>query len=224
MERACYPRGVDPGPDDERALALRAQRGDRDAFAALYRRHAPRLYARILVPRLGDRSAAEDALAETFRKALEQLPGWRPHPEGLGPWLTRIAIREAANVHRARTRTGRSLARFDALLGPLREEGDGPGAALDRRQREAWLEARREAVMAALSPRYRRALTLRLLEERSRAECAELLELRVGTFDVLLLRAVRGFRREWEAMEASPLPGTPSRTSTMDVESTEEGA
>ena len=50
----------------------------------------------------------------------------------------------------------------------------------------------------ATGPR-RRALELRFFEERARPECAEALGVKIGTFDVVLLRALRAFRREWTA-------------------------
>ena len=53
-------------------------------------------------------------------------------------------------------------------------------------------------MLARLNPRYRRALELRFFEERSRQECAAALEVKLGTFDVLLLRALRAFRKEWD--------------------------
>ena len=54
-----------------------------------------------------------------------------------------------------------------------------------------------EKALAALHPRYAQAIRLRLGEERPRAECAELLAVSVETFDVLLFRAVRAFRKAY---------------------------
>jgi RNA polymerase sigma-70 factor (ECF subfamily) len=56
--------------------------------------------------------------------------------------------------------------------------------------------------MEELHPRYARALTLRFLEDRTRDECATLLEVKVATFDVVLLRALRAFRERWQARVA----------------------
>jgi len=55
-----------------------------------------------------------------------------------------------------------------------------------------------EGVLDELNPRYARVLRLRLLEDRGREECAELLEVKMGTLDVLLYRAVRAFRTACE--------------------------
>ena len=58
------------------------------------------------------------------------------------------------------------------------------------------------AALGAINPRYSRALTLRFLEDRPRADCAALLDVKLGTFDVLLLRAVRAFRAQWQQAHA----------------------
>ena len=75
---------------------------------------------------------------------------------------------------------------FDDATAPNDEAPDG--------------EKLRAAVAAALgriNPRYRRALELRFFEEHERTACAAALEIKVGTFDVLLLRALRAFRAAW---------------------------
>ena len=55
-------------------------------------------------------------------------------------------------------------------------------------------------MLEAINPRYRRAIELRFLEDKSREECAGAMEVKLGTFDVLLLRALRAFRKEWDAL------------------------
>jgi DNA-directed RNA polymerase specialized sigma24 family protein len=78
------------------------------------------------------------------------------------------------------------------LLAPL-----GPAAPGDEVDLPA-LRAAVAAVLAAIHPRYRRALELRFFEERPREECAAVLEVKPATFDVLLLRALRAFRGKWQ--------------------------
>ena len=41
--------------------------------------------------------------------------------------------------------------------------------------------------------------TVRMLEDLPRAECARRMEIAIGNFDVLLLRALRAFRGAWVA-------------------------
>jgi RNA polymerase sigma-70 factor (ECF subfamily) len=51
--------------------------------------------------------------------------------------------------------------------------------------------------MGQLQERYRQAIELRLVQELSREECAKRLGVTIGTFDVLLFRAVRAFRKHF---------------------------
>ena len=183
----------------ERNAIRRTLRGERAAFGEIYRAHAGPIFTRVLLPRLGDRAAAEDALSETFRTALERLDGYEDTGVGLYPWLARIAMNKATDMHRARARTGRALASFERMLKPLLPNPGPPSTPTDE---AAPLEAIRGAitrVLERLNPRYRRAIELRFLESRARAECAEALDVKLGTFDVLLLRALRAFRKEWIA-------------------------
>ena len=60
------------------------------------------------------------------------------------------------------------------------------------------LRARIEAVLGGMNPRYAEVLRLRLLQGRSRDECAAALEVKIGTLDVLLFRACRAFRQACE--------------------------
>ncbi|HEX7452849.1 MAG TPA: sigma-70 family RNA polymerase sigma factor, partial [Polyangiaceae bacterium] len=57
----------------ERALALRAQAGERDALGAILRQYGPRLYRSVLLPRLGSAATAEEALSRTYVKVLERF-------------------------------------------------------------------------------------------------------------------------------------------------------
>ena len=54
-----------------------------------------------------------------------------------------------------------------------------------------------EVAMELLAERYRLAIELRLIQELSREECAKRLNVTIGTFDVLLFRAVRAFRKQF---------------------------
>lgn len=182
----------------EKKRIKRAQRGDRKAFAELYETHANALFSRILYPRLGNRQAAEDALAETFRSALERLGQYEDRGSGLWPWLVRIAINKANDVHRSHARSDRALASFEHLVGPLCQPPRSPDRVVEESEVRELVQKRVGEVLAVINPRYRRAIELRFLNERERADCAERMEVKLGTFDVLLLRALRSFRKEWD--------------------------
>lgn len=175
----------------------RARSGDRTAFAELYRAYAPPLFAKVLLPKLGSREAAEDALAETFRTAFERLDTYEARGISLYFWLSRIATNKALDMHRAKAVTGRALASFEHLTAPLGEAPMNPAELFDARGEALRVTAAVRDVLSRINERYRRAIELRFVEDRSREECAAALDVKLGTFDVLLLRALRAFRKEW---------------------------
>lgn len=177
----------------ERQAIERTRRGDVAAFAALYEAMAGPLFQRVLLPRLGRRDVAEEALGETFRLALERLGAYADRGASIFAWLATIAANVAMDVHRREARGSRALANLESLLGPLAS----PEVVLDERAERARLEAQTHAVLAQINERYRRAIALRFFEARERADCAELMQVKLGTFDVLLLRALRAFREAW---------------------------
>ena len=84
-------------PDEE--LVGWAQYGEREAFGVLYDRHFNGVYG-YCYRRLGEREAAQDAAAETFRKALVALPSYRP--QAFRGWLFAIARHVVTDTFRAR--------------------------------------------------------------------------------------------------------------------------
>ncbi|MCA9651382.1 MAG: sigma-70 family RNA polymerase sigma factor [Myxococcales bacterium] len=184
-----------PLPDEERIVA-RAQRGDRRAFARLYQAYARTLYSYVLIPMLGDADDAEDCLRETFLAANRALPDYTWKASGIYGWLKVLAKNKARDLLRASGRRQR-------LRGAFAEHVDafGGGAAESPGDEELQREQTRrriDEVLETLNPRYAKVLRLRLLEDRDREECAEILDVKVGTLDVLLYRACRSFKQACE--------------------------
>jgi RNA polymerase sigma factor (sigma-70 family) len=185
---------------EERALVARARKGERDAVAALYRAFAARIYQRVLMPRLGNSQAAEDALSETFRTAIERLEQFDDRGMSIYFWLSRIAVNKATDMHRVKQRTRRALTSFEEMIAPLRPSAPRPERAFEDAERAEYLKEHVSAVLSTINPRYRRAIELRFIEEKSREECARDMDVKLGTYDVLLLRALRAFRKEWDKL------------------------
>ncbi len=190
----------------DRALSSRIQKGDSSAWGQIYDLYAHLLYRRILMPRLSNSTAAEDALSETFKSAIEHFDQYKDQNIGLYAWLCRIAHNKAMDMHRVRSVTGRKLTDFTDLMVPLMEPLAGADDLLElRSERFAYGQALK-AALESLNPRYRQALELRFLEEKSREDCAEALDVKTATFDVLLLRALRSLRKAWQASREGPSP------------------
>ncbi|HYJ09316.1 MAG TPA: RNA polymerase sigma factor [Polyangiaceae bacterium] len=180
---------------DERRLCERAHGGDRSALGQLLRLHGPRLYRAVLLPRLGSKAAAEEALSVTYLKVVERFEQFSWQAVGVYPWLRVVALRVALDQLRARKR--------ETLFQPEdleREIDAGEREARDAASSEAsdlaFAKQRVMEVLGRLHPRYGRALTLRIVEERSREDCAVALEVTTATFDVVLHRAVAALKKE----------------------------
>lgn len=185
---------------EEQTLLEKARGGSPAAVAHLYRAFAPRLYRTVLMPRLGNAQAAEDALSETFRTALEKLDSFDDKGTSIYFWLSRIAVNKATDMHRVKARTRRALTSFEELLAPLRPSAPRPEKQLAEAERVVMLKETVATVLERINPRYARAITLRFMEDRSREDCASEMDVKLGTFDVVLLRALRAFKKEWEAL------------------------
>jgi RNA polymerase sigma-70 factor (ECF subfamily) len=182
--------------NEEERLIAEAQAGRLDALRDVFGKHAESLYGQVILPRLGSPAAAEDVLRETFATALEKIGTFRWEGKGIYGWLRQIAQNKIIDYHRRAQRTGRVLR--DLALEPVTPSprADEALIAEEDRRRD---RARIDIVLATLSDRYATAVRLRLIEERSRQTCAEALGVSVATFDVLFYRAVRAFRRAFEA-------------------------
>jgi RNA polymerase sigma-70 factor (ECF subfamily) len=181
----------------EKRCLKRILKRDLEAFGELYREFAGPLYSRILLPLTGDAWAAEDALADTFRAALEGIGQYRQKGTSIWFWLARIARNKAMDQHRSRSRTQKALVSYDSMLAPLRPDSPKPGEQLECRQENERIRSTVQEVLGKLNPRYRRVIELRFLQDQPRQVCAEQLEVKLGTLDVLVLRALRAFRKEW---------------------------
>jgi RNA polymerase sigma-70 factor (ECF subfamily) len=94
-----------PDIESETALVIAAQ-ADPTRFTELYRSHVGAIHA-LAWSRLGDRVAAEDITAETFRRALRALPRFEPRGVPLRVWLARICINLVNDEFRRRQRASR---------------------------------------------------------------------------------------------------------------------
>ena len=179
----------------ERVLCERARGGDRAALGQLLRDHGPRLFRAVLLPRLGSRAAAEEALSVTYLKVVERFGQFTWQAVGVYPWLRVVALRVALDQLRARKRE--TLFQPEDLEREIEQsEREVRDAAKSEAHDLALARQRVELLVGKLHPRYAKALTLRVLEERPREECAAALEVSTATFDVVLHRAVAALKKE----------------------------
>ncbi len=177
---------------EEEALVLSAQKGDRDAFAQLYEANVDRIY-RYLLARLTEPADAEDVTTEVFMQAMRSLPSYKPKGTPLIAWLFRIAHNQAVNYMKKRTR------RKEA---PLTETS----ASYDSPEEEALEKVRLEQVVGAmevLTDLQRQVLNLRFAADLSIAEVAKVMDRKEGAVKFLQFSALRALRKVGSLQEAA---------------------
>jgi RNA polymerase sigma factor (sigma-70 family) len=186
----------------ERERLAAFARGEPSALSDLYRAYAGLLYSRVLLPIVRQPALAEDALADVFERAHGKLREVRVEDRSVFFWLARIARNRALDMQRRKLVERMAAVKLADGFMPLAVDEPDVESQLSARGEERAVGGRIQAVLGKLNPRYREALKLRILEERSREQCAAALSVTVPTFDVLLLRALRSFRKAWQEDEA----------------------
>lgn len=181
---------------DDAAL-VRAARDAPEAFAALYVRHYPAVFA-FASRRAGDMMQAEDITSQTFVRALGALGRFQDCGAPFVAWLLRIAANEVAEQGRRRARRER----LTAWAG----EGTGSLAGMDTMdqaadwERAAWLRSH----LATLSADQRRVVWLRFWEDRTVDDVAAQIGRSPGATKQLLHRALKTLRERLQADAPAP--------------------
>lgn len=166
----------------DEVLARRAAAGDPEAFGVLVDRYVPacRRMARVV---LRDDHDADDAVQDALLSAWGAIGRYDP-ARPFRPWLLRIVLNAARDVHRRRAVRAT-------------EEIPATAAARHSPERDAdatLLQERLRAGLAALPERKRLAVTLFDMEGYAHAEIAELLGVPEGTVRSDVFHARRALR------------------------------
>ncbi len=148
----------------------------------------------MLLPRLGSADAAEEALAVTYAKVVERFAQFEWQDVGVYPWLRMVAMRVAIDMLRARKRE--VLFEPSDLERELDDSQREPASTDQLEERDLAAARRRVAeLLDRIHPRYADAIRLRVIEARTREDAAQQLGVSVGTFDVVLHRALSALRK-----------------------------
>ncbi len=131
----------------------------------------------------------------TYLKVVERFNQFSWQAVGIYPWLRVVALRVALDQLRARKRE--TVFQPEDLEREIDQvEREARDAVSSEAHDLAFARQRVVDLVGRLHPRYGRALTLRVLEERPREECAAALDVSTATFDVVLHRAVAALKKE----------------------------
>ena len=151
------------------------------AFAPLYERYFPRIYA-YCRRRVGSYEEAEDLTSLIFTRALTSIKGYRGG--SVIAWLFRIAHNTVANHLRDR----HPQLPLDTASHPTSDEDLSEGVVRDEEQRHL------AQLLAALPDDQREILLLRLVGELTAKEIGAVIGKREGAVRVALHRTIRGLR------------------------------
>ncbi len=169
----------------EELLVIRAQMGDRSAFAGLFERYDARL--RYLMRRLlSGREAAEGAAQDVWLTVLSRIRSLRS-PGAFRAWFYRIARNRAYQELRSHEDVDLSV---EEPIEPGPEPPDAAVAAEDA--------ARIQIALGSLQPKHREVLVLCYVEQMPYEETAEVLEVPLGTVKSRIYYAKSALRREME--------------------------
>ncbi len=168
---------------EERRLLGRAQRGDRDAFAALYRANVQAIF-RYIVHRVGDAALAEDFTADVFVRALKSLTAYQDQGKPWVAWLYRIAHARVVDHYR---RVGRRPAEDDLDDSPDVAVQPDMDQSLLRRQAAQML---RQAI-TGLTDEQQQVVVLRFVEGCSLEDTAQIMGKNANAIKALQHRALR---------------------------------
>ncbi len=167
---------------DSAAAVQRAQAGDADAFEAVYREHAGRVYA-LCLRMTADAAAATELTQDVFVRAWEKLESFRGE-SAFGSWLHRLAVNVVLMARRTADRRGEDELSDD--------EASGPAPATTPRDHALVMDL--EAAIASLPPMARQVLVLHDIEGYEHAEIGAMLGIAEGTCKAHCFRARRLLR------------------------------
>jgi len=171
---------------NEDELIARARRGDREAFADLYQRYLPMIYAYVRARVFSDPDA-EDLTEQVFLRAFQSLARYRPRGWPYSAFLYRIA-RHLVIDHVRRSRREATV----EMTGEPAEARPSTDDVLIRQE-----DGRRLLLaLDRLPADYQEVIRLRLLLALPTATAAVWLGRSEGAVRVLLHRALQALRRE----------------------------
>ncbi len=159
------------------AMTHAASKDDEDAFEKLFREHHPRVYG-FFAKKGYSHQDCENLTSETFLRAFRAFGEFRGEAKP-STWLYKIAV----NLWRNRLRD-RAAAKRAGVEVPIPDEGHAQSTFQEPAHDQGIRAERRRLLKAAieeLPAQMRRCVWLRVYQERSFAEIAEILDVTEGT-------------------------------------------
>ena len=166
-------------PDKEKRLLLACRKGDHEAFRQIYDAYREKGF-RLACRFLGNKEDALDALQDAFINAWDHLKDFE-FRSSFGTWFYRITVNTCMDRRRSRKATA-DKAHFEeevteSFVQDMRGRPPSPSEEVALKELAEALEASVEK----LSEEHKTVFVLRVMEDRSYKEIAEVLDISEGT-------------------------------------------
>jgi RNA polymerase sigma-70 factor (ECF subfamily) len=171
--------------DDDSVYVKRCQSGETEAFGILYDRYLDKIY-RFVYYKTFNQETAEDITSSVFFKALEKINSYNEGKGSFSSWLYQIARNSVIDHYRT--------SKNDLSLEDVFEQG------VDERTPETIdaLSALKtvQTYLETLDAKQREIITLRIWEDKSYKEIAEILGGSEGSVKMAFSRGIRELREK----------------------------
>lgn len=175
---------MEPSRRLDRELMQRVARGDEEALALLYDRHAATVYG--LALRLtGSKQESEEVVQDVFLRVWQHAARFDDRLGSLGSWLTAVTRNSAIDRLRKKNRRLTTIS-LSAHMAPIGYEETGV-------ERRLLLDDIQQS-LSGLPPTLRQVLELAYFEGLTHREIAEFLLIPMGTVKSRLRQAVERLR------------------------------
>lgn len=171
--------------DDDAQYALAAQQGDSKAFGILYDRYIDKIY-RFVYYKTFVKEITEDITSDVFSKAYQKINSYNADKGTFSAWIYRIARNAVIDHYRTQKKTVPIEDAFD--LGEEDRTAETHDALLTL--------GRVKEFMSSMTPRQREIITLRIWEEKSYREIAEIIGGSEDSAKMAFSRAMRDLREK----------------------------
>jgi len=171
---------------EEMIIIRRAQKGDPEAVAELYNRHAPAIFRYIFL-RMNNPTTAEDLTSEVFVKMVEALKYYSDRGIPFAAWLFRIAHDRVVDYYRGTAR--RPTVELSELV---EDHAPGPEEQASNHLVSHYVVK----ALTALTDTHRSVIQLRFVEEYSVEDTARQMRKTTGAVKALQHRALRNLARQ----------------------------
>ncbi len=171
--------------DDDALYAKRCQNGETEAFGVLYDRYLDHIY-RFVYYKTFSKETTEDITSAVFHKALQKINTFAIEKGNFSSWLYRIARNSVIDYYRTKKSDVSLEDVFDVGVDERTPETLDAIAALETVTK----------YLKTLNAKQREIITLRIWEERSYREIAELVGGTEDSVKMAFSRSIRELREQ----------------------------